>query len=67
MSKVSSPLCGDQLASYDHQARVQAARMYFGRFEVLTAVFLGTQVLWEVTISGVSKDPNVSIIEVKER
>jgi hypothetical protein len=41
--------------------------MYFGMFEVLTALFLETKVLWEVTISGVSKDPSVSIIEVKER
>jgi hypothetical protein len=67
MNKLSSPLCGDQHAKYDHQAGVKVARMYFGRFEVLTAVFLKTHFLWEVTISGVSKDPIILIIEVKQR
>ena len=66
ISKMSIPLCGDQLANDHQQARVHAARMYFGRFDALTAVFLETQVLWEVRISGVSKDPSVSIIEVKQ-
>jgi len=55
MSQVSSPMCGDQLANYDHQARIKIARMYWGRSEVLTAVFLKTQVFWDVKISGVSK------------
>ena len=55
MSQVSSPLCGDQVANYDHQARFQFARMYLGRFEVLTAVFLERQVFRDVKISGVSK------------
>ena len=56
MSKVSSPLCGDQLANYDHQTSVQFAMTFFGRSEVLTAVFLETQVFWNVKISGVSKN-----------
>jgi len=29
---------------------------FFGRSEVLTAVFLETQVFWNVKISGVSKN-----------
>jgi len=28
MSQVCSPLCGDKLVNYDHQARVHVARMY---------------------------------------
>jgi hypothetical protein len=63
---MSSPLYGDQLANDHHQARVRAARIYFGRFDALTTMFLETQVLWEVTISGVSKDSSVLIMEVKQ-
>ena len=41
--------------------------MYFGRFAVLTAAHLETQVFWEVTISGVWKDRSVLLSKVKQR